>query len=320
MKKVFRPYHFDLLPEELKSSVKSTPPVNFNHVWRARLGIAMMHFFMPKVDTKGVVVKELKIKRPSGDDGKLKIRVYEPAIPTSEKRLGMIFMHWGGFVVGNLKTEHYRCVRLCRSENMVIVSVEYRLAPENPFPLGLNDCETALKWFHQNAETYRVSKEHIGVGGTSAGGGLAASLALRGLRKGEHLINYQYLGFPVLDFRCSTESAKRHTGTPNWTSAANRLMWKYYLQNQTPNEIASPAIANELTGLPSTYIWTAEFDPLHDEAVAYSQRLIRDKVPTTFHDYRGGIHGFDSIPNAKGIIQKAHEDQQQFFAAFRKSK
>jgi len=311
-----REYSFDLLPEELKTTVKKTPPVNFESVLRARIGIGIMHLFMPKVPTEGVDIQEIKLPRPQ-KKGYLRIRVYTPQTKAKVKRLGMIFMHWGGFAVGNLKTEHHRCVRLCRTEEMVIVSVKYRLAPENPFPLGLDDCETALRWFHKNASEYGVASKSIGVGGTSAGGGLAASLAIRCLRQSQQLINFQYLGFPVLDASCTTHSSKIHIQTPNWTSDANRLMWKYYLRSQKPNEISSPILANDLKGLPKTYLWTAEFDPLHDEALIYASKLSKEQVPITLHDYKSCIHGFDSIPTGEGIIGKAHSDQSNFFEEIR---
>ncbi|MEO1055219.1 MAG: alpha/beta hydrolase [Bacteroidota bacterium] len=314
-----REYKFDLLPEELKPTVKKTPPVKFENVFRARMGIGIMHLFMPKVATDGVMFRDLKLPRTQKGKGHLKIRVYTPQNNTEKERLGMVFMHWGGFVVGNLKTEHHRCVRLCRSEQMVIVSVKYRLAPENPFPCGLDDCEMALRWFHQNASDFGVNPEKIGVGGTSAGGGLAASLAIRCLRQAEQLINFQYLGFPVLDASCTTRSSQLHTQTPNWTSAANSLMWQYYLQAQPPSEISSPALADDLQGLPETYLWTAEFDPLHDEAVNYANKLSKNQVTVIFHDYSSCIHGFDSIPNSEGIIKQAHIDQSIFFEKIRES-
>ncbi|MEM6395920.1 MAG: alpha/beta hydrolase [Bacteroidota bacterium] len=311
-----RQYHFDLLPDELKPTVKKTPPVNFRNVRRARFGIAMMHLFTPRADTKGVRVSNIRIPRPDGGK-QLRLRIYEPKLKDSSDRIGMVFMHWGGFVVGNLKTEHHRCVRLCRSENMVIVSVKYRLAPEHPFPAGLDDAETALRWLHENSEKFGLTSKRIGVGGTSAGGGLAAALALRCLRNREDIVGYQYLGFPVLDSRCKTASANFHIDTPNWTSEANHLMWEYYLQDQVPNEIASPALADDLSGLPPTLLWTAEFDPLHDEAVQYYEQLKRDNIPVVFHDYDNCVHGFDSILNPTGVIKESHEDQSKFFKLFR---
>lgn len=312
-----RPYRFDLLPDELKETVKKTPPVRFESVKKARFGIFMMHLFMPKVDEDGVRIEDLKIKRPSLKKADLKIRIYEPESKLSEKRLGMVFMHWGGFVVGNLKTEHQRCVRLCRDENIVVVSVEYRLAPENPYPLGLNDCETALRWFHENCKRFGVEESDIGVGGTSAGGGLAASLCIKDLKAESFLVNYQYLGFPVLDQSCSSNSAKLHKETPNWTSAANKLMWKYYLGEQAPSEISSPSLSKNLENLPETFIWTAEFDPLHDEAVEFARNLKAYGVKTKFFDYKSCIHGFDSIPVSAGVIKEAHKHQSEFFFGLR---
>ena len=308
-----REYRFEHLPPELKETVKKTPPVRLKPLWKARMGIFFMHLFMPKVDGNGVKVTNFKIPRPKTNGGALKLRLYEPEAEQPYKRLGMVFMHWGGFVLGNLETEHARCVRLCRDENIVILSVAYRLAPEHPFPEGLEDCQFALGWLHKNASRLKIDGDYIGVGGTSAGGGLAAGLAIKNLRLGTYKICYQYLGFPVLDAGCSTKSANLHTDTPNWTSDANRLMWGYYLKDGVVNEEASPLMAKNLGGLPETYLWTAEFDPLHDEAVAFSEKLDAQDVPLTFHDYDGCIHGFDSILNPVGVIKKAYQDQHLFF-------
>lgn len=309
-----REYNFDLLPEELKAVVKKTPAVRFESIRKARLGIFLMHLFSPRVDTSSTNITTKKVKRPGERKPNLKIRIYEPSrVESQRRRLGMVFMHWGGFVVGNLATEHHRCVRLCRDENIVIISVDYRLAPENRFPLGLDDCETALNWFHDNCQRLGVDGNDIGVGGTSAGGGLAASLAIRDLMSNVRLVNFQYLGFPVLDQSCSTASAKMHKETPNWTSTANKLMWHYYLGPEKPSEVSSPATLFNPTGLPKTLIWTAEFDPLHDEALHFAKKLRSHGVETSLFDYRSCIHGFDSIPQACGVIETAHEHQSEFF-------
>ncbi|MEM9412647.1 MAG: hypothetical protein AAGA30_16160, partial [Planctomycetota bacterium] len=118
-----REYSFDLLPDELKAVVKKTPPVRFESVRKARFGIFLMHLFSPRVDASLTKITNLKIKRAGSTKADLRLRIYEPNQNDGKsRRLGMIFMHWGGFVVGNLATEHHRCVRLCRDENMVIVS------------------------------------------------------------------------------------------------------------------------------------------------------------------------------------------------------
>ncbi|MEM8995240.1 MAG: alpha/beta hydrolase [Acidobacteriota bacterium] len=301
-------FSLDHIAPELRETVRRIPPVRFESVRRARFGIALMHFLTPRVDTSGTVITTQEIR--SGDGRRrIRLRLYTPAAPAGGPRPAMVFMHWGGFVVGGLETEHDRCVRLCRDFGMVIVSVDYRLAPENPFPLGLDDCFDALCWVHDHATRLGVDPASIAVGGTSAGGGLAAALALKARDGGGPVIAWQYLGFPVLDDSCSTSSARRFVDTPNWTAPANRLMWSYYLGGREATALAAPARAKSLKGLPPAYLWTAEFDPLHDEGVAYAHRLEEDGVAVTHHDYPGTVHGFDSLRIEQGVVARARADQ-----------
>ncbi|MEO0460895.1 MAG: alpha/beta hydrolase [Myxococcota bacterium] len=302
-----RDYQLERIAPELRDTILKTPPVRFESVWKARFGIWMMHRFMPSVDTDGVHVDSVRV--PVRDGRSIRCRLYSPAAKTAEQeRPAMVFMHWGGFVVGNLKTEHARCVRLCRDHKLVVLSVEYRKAPEHPFPAGLHDCYDALRWLHDNSITYGVNAQNIGVGGTSAGGGLAASLALMARDLDGPKVAWQYLGFPVLDASCSSESARLYVDTPNWTSKANTLMWRYYLGDGELTGLASPLLADSLSGLPPAVIWTAEFDPLRDEGALYASRLWESGSRVHFYCYERAVHGFDSFPVDVGIVKRARQE------------
>lgn len=279
-----------------------------------------MYRFLPKVDESGVDVQDKVV--PVGDQRPVvPVRIYQPqprretsfknVFQRPRKLPAMVFMHWGGFCLGDLRTEHARCVRLSRDIGMLVVSVAYRLAPENPFPAGLDDCYAVLKWLVAHKDELQVDPEKIAVGGTSAGGGLAAALALRTRDENGPKIALQYLGFPVLDDHCDTGSAQGFKNTPNWTSEANQLMWKYYIQdrNDPRMKYAAPSREKDLAGLPHTYLWTAEFDPLRDEALAYAQRLMHAGVPVELHAYPRTMHGFDSSPTSKGVVLRAQQDQ-----------
>ncbi|MEO1171852.1 MAG: alpha/beta hydrolase fold domain-containing protein, partial [Myxococcota bacterium] len=245
-KPIHRDYSLELVAEELRETILKTPPVDFESVRRARFGIWVMHRLMPRADTRGVQVRRVRLK--ARDRKTIRCRLYLPDRRDTGAIPGMLFMHWGGFVVGGLETEHARCVRLCREQQLAVLSVDYRKAPEHPFPTGLNDCFDALDWFHQNADSLGVSRNNIGVGGTSAGGGLAASLAVMTRDLDGPSVAWQYLGFPVLDSTCSTDSATRYVDTPNWTASSNLLMWQYYLNGQEPG-IAAPLSLETLEGL-----------------------------------------------------------------------
>ena len=315
-----RTYQRQLLEPELRKIAKYTPPVDFSDVDKARKGINKMYRFLPKVDETDVVIED-KLIRSQTSNPPVKVRTYYPKgldrkpkksfFKKVKKLPAMLFMHWGGFCLGDLRTEHARCIRLCRDVGMLIISVEYRLAPENPFPAGLDDCYSVLLWLESNSEELMVDTEKIAVGGTSAGAGLAAGLALKARDEKGPKIAFQYLGFPVLDNSCSTESAQSFEDTPNWTAEANRLMWKYYMSEEKHPDIAyaSPQRAESLLDLPYTYLWTAEFDPLRDEGLIYAQKLMHAGVPVELHCYTGTMHGFDSSPNADGVVLRAQEDQ-----------
>ncbi|MEM8906592.1 MAG: alpha/beta hydrolase [Bacteroidota bacterium] len=315
-----RTYQRHLLHPELQKIVKYTPPVNFQDIDQARKGIDKMHRFLPKVNESGVLIEERLLTQLEHHDHAVPIRIYRPQVPTkrtfvqlfhkTQQLPAMVFMHWGGFCVGDLRTEHARCIHLCRAIGMVVISIDYRLAPEHPFPCGLEDCYAVLGWTHQQAKTLGIDPQKIAVGGTSAGGGLAAGLALKARDLGGPPIALQYLGFPVLDHRCSTDSAKSFVETPNWTSEANRLMWQYYLKDRTNiSPYAAPSSASDLSQLPPTYLWTAEFDPLRDEGIAYALRLLEAGVSVELHNFPNTMHGFDSAPIEQGIVLRARQAQ-----------
>ncbi|MEO1485026.1 MAG: alpha/beta hydrolase [Bacteroidota bacterium] len=319
-----RTYALGFLPKELRKVVVRTPKVDISDIAEARKGILKMYRFLPKPNEVGVEWEDLHIEGPKMRKGVM-VRIYHPTkkkknfmkIPFLSKPLpAMLFMHWGGFVLGDLRTEHARCLRLCREVEMVIVSVDYRLAPENPYPAGLDDCYAALKWMYENYSHLNIDRNKIAVGGTSAGGGLAAGLAIRARDRKGPPISMQYLGFPVLDCKSNTYSAVTYTDTPNWTAEANKQMWEYYLpRNIVVTSEASPSIETNLKGLPRTYIWTAEFDPLRDEAISYGHKLLQAGVPTELHSFSDAIHGFDSSHIRKGIVERAHRNQVEMLKA-----
>jgi acetyl esterase len=237
------------------------------------------------------------------------VRVYERARPVDASPFAndcIVFFHGGGFLVGDLDMEHPRCLEMCRLTGRRIVSVDYRLAPEHPFPAGLDDCATALSWAmgeaQQGAEAGRVA-----LIGYSAGGCLAAAVCL--MRRDDGLPCLQALIYPVLDDRMDTPSMRACTDTPGWDSVSAALSWRQYLGPALPvSPYAAPARAERLDGLPRTYIMAAELDPLRDEALAFGTRLVRSNVPTEVHHFSGAFHGFDVLSSSK-LAARAREEQ-----------
>lgn len=252
----------------------------------------------------GVTTQDLSA--PRRDGGEIAVRVYRPQV--SGHLPAVLYIHGGGFVLGSLSTEDDRCEFYARDAECVVVAVDYRLAPEHPFPAAFEDCVDVLTWIHGEARRLRIDPRRIVVGGNSAGGALAAALALESRSPGLPSVAHQLLVNPVLDHRSSTPSMVAFTSTPGWTRGDNRVMWDMYLGGVEADSRAAPALARDVAGAPSASIWVAEYDPLRDEGYAYAARLMEAGVPVGLIQYPGTIHGFDSYRMTK-IGQRALRDQ-----------
>ena len=237
------------------------------------------------------------IPGPEGET-ELFIRVYSPR-NRQELLPGLLWMHGGGYVLGNVDIDDIPMKQIAGSIGIVVVSVDYRLAPEYSFPAPLEDCYTALKWMWDNSEEVGIEKSRMAVGGASAGGGLAAGLALLARDRGEVGIAFQLLIYPMLDDRNMTPSSQSITDRRLWNRDNNIFCWKAYLRNigneENISPYAVPSRADNLSGLPSTYIAVGELDLFLDEDIIYAQRLIQVGVSTELHVYPGAIHGFDGL-------------------------
>ena len=255
-----------------------------------------------------VIVEDRVLRRPPGTY-ELPVRIYTPARRRSS--LGaLVFFHGGGYVLGNLDNEQPRCSHFASKVNCVVVSPDYRLAPEHPFPAALDDCFRTVSWVAEEGARLGVDPSRIAVGGISSGGGLAASVAHRARdEKGPDLV-LQLLLFPTLDSRLQTASMRRFTDTPLWDSHSNRIMWKYYLaRSDYPPSYAAPALAESFEGLPPAMLAIAEFDPLRDEALEYATALLKENVSVEIHLYAETYHAFDYIAPFAEVSQRALADQ-----------
>ena len=219
------------------------------------------------------------------------LRVYRGT--AARRAPALLYLHSGAYVLGNLDTDHARCVALAREAGCVVVSVDYRLAPEHPYPAALDDATAALAALHAAPAGYGVDPGRVAVGGNSAGAGLAAAVALRARDTGGPPLRFQLLHQPMLDHRCGTPSMREFTGTPGFDAASARFAWSCYAGDGSP--YASPTAARSLAGLPPAYVSCSEIDPLRDEAIAYAWRLMEHGVPTELHVHPGTCHGFDSL-------------------------
>ena len=221
------------------------------------------------------------------DAGGVPVRIYRGAAAPSPM---VIYCHAGGFVLGNLDTDHRQCVELARRGQCAVVSVDYRLAPEHPYPSAVDDAATVLNWALAHADDLGVDASRLAVAGSSAGGALAAILAQRFSGR----VGFQLLHQPVLDDRV-TRSKTEFSATPAFDGPACELMWQYYLGSSEPSAYSVPARRGQLHELPMAFICCSDIDPLRDEALEYAVRLLGDGVATELHVIPGTCHGFDSL-------------------------
>jgi acetyl esterase/lipase len=223
-----------------------------------------------------------------------------------EGRPAYVYMHGGGFVAGSLEGSTLMLQAVSAACRCLVVSVDYRLAPETPFPGALEDNFAALRWVYDNAASLGVDRARIAIGGGSAGGGHAAMLALAARRRGEVPICHQHLIYPMLDDRTgSSREPSEHVGRYIWTSQANRFGWGALLGHPpggaTAAEGAVPAREEDLRGLPPTFIGVGGLDLFIDENIEYAQRLIAAGVRTELLVAPGAFHGFDVFAPQAGV-------------------
>ncbi|MFC6878598.1 MULTISPECIES: alpha/beta hydrolase [Actinomadura] len=235
--------------------------------------------------------------------------------PGRDRSPVLVYFHGGGFVTGDLGNEHARCLDIA-ADGIAVVSVDYRLAPEHPFPAGFLDCYAATVWAYEHAAELGADPSRIAVGGGSAGGGLAAAVALRARDENGPPLAFQLLLYPVLDDRMDTPSMRAFTEPPLFNRGDVAHMWRHYLKG-SPDAAsrgapvyAAPARAGDLRGLPPAYVLAAEFDPLRDEDLDYARRLIEAGVPTELRHVPGVYHGFDGVVQAR-VARRALAEQRR---------
>ncbi|MBM0274299.1 alpha/beta hydrolase [Micromonospora tarensis] len=264
-----------------------------------------------------VNVRDLRI--PGGPGYDVGVRIYLPTAGQAPHPVVM-FMHGGAFISGDLDFEHPRCLEMCREARVAVVSVDYRLAPEHPYPAALDDCLLVYEWLCRG-EASGIDPARIAVAGSSAGGALAAALCLRARDAGLPPPRLQLLLYPVLDDRLRTPSMLACTDTPAWNLANCRHMWHHYLgpvgQRRQVSAEAAPARATDLAGLPPAYVMAVEYDPLRDEGVEYAQRLTAAGVPTELHQFPGTFHGFDTLAAAPVSLRARREHNEVLRDALR---
>jgi acetyl esterase len=280
----------DRMDPELRPFIPLFPPADLSDPVIARKGLAELAAAAPAPDATGMEIQEGTV--PADPD--VPVRIYRP----HGAQGAIVWLHGGGFVMGDLDTEHPWAVRVADASGAVVISVGYRLAPEQRFPAALDDAYTALTWTAGHVAELGIEPERIAVGGHAAGAGLAAAVALRARDQHGPSIAFQLLNEPELDDRQETWSARNFTDTPFMTRDKAAASWRHYLGSTPATPYAAPARAEDLAGLPPAYIASAEFDPNRDEAIEYAQRLLRAGVSVDLHQWPGTFHGSQSVLSA----------------------
>jgi acetyl esterase/lipase len=245
----------------------------------------------------------------------VRVRVHRPKGVAGDLPC-IYWMHGGGLVLGNAEGDDARFDRWCTMFGCVGVSVDYRLAPEHRYPVPLDDCYAGLAWVHEHAADLGVDRAGIGIGGASAGGGLAAGLALLARDRGELAVAFQLLVYPMIDDRQITASSQWID--PIWPPSANTFGWSAYLGAAKGGAdvpaYAAAARATDLAGLPPTLISVGAIDGFSDEDIDFAVRLRHAGVPVELHVYPGAPHGFDALAPTSATAVRAATDMEEWLA------
>lgn len=277
---------------------------------------------------QGVSKEHHSIKCSDGS-AKLSLFVYRPC-EQSEPLPVLYWMHSGGLIIGTAEQDEIKLKQLVHDIGCVVIAVDYRLAPEHPFPAPLEDCYSGLQWAHNNAHTLKIVPSKIAVGGESAGAGLAASLAQLSRDRQEVSISFQMLLYPMLDDRTGLKEdgeirkaseTRKEDDFIAWSRGNNHFGWSSYLQQQPVTEstpkYASAIRTENLEGLPPANILVGDMDLFAPECAAYADRLISAGVTTNLHQYPGGFHGFENlVPDADISKRLIHDRNEALKAAF----
>jgi acetyl esterase/lipase len=297
--------NIDLIAPELRKAYQYLPPVPL-HDPRLRFLIRLMH----RISGQSKLARGVRLGvQTIGQGG---IRVYQPASGFSGA--GVMWLHGGGFVVGSAVQDERFCSRLAQDLGLVVVSVDYRLAPEDPFPAALDDCFSAWEWIQENAPDLGIDPDRIALAGQSAGGGLAACLAQRILDNGGRQPAAQLLIYPMLDDHTAADRSLDGLVHPLWNNRNNRGGWKAYLGQEPgkPNlpDYAAASRRRNLAGLPPAWIGVGDIDLFYRENKEYADRLTAAGVDCDLEVVAMAPHGFDVVASQTSIAR-------EFFAKFR---
>jgi acetyl esterase len=253
----------------------------------------------------------------AGPSGEIRFRRYRPLGSAAGALPTLVYYHGGGFVIGNIETHDSTCRRLANKSRCQVISIDYRLAPEHPFPAPIDDGIAAFRHIRDNAASFEADPRRIAVGGDSAGGAMAAVVCQTCRTAGEKMPAFQMLIYPATD--SSRQSASRTEFAAGYFLDKELIDWFWSAYAPPGTDLGdlrlSPLLAKDFAGLPPAFVLTAGFDPLRDEGRAYANRLIDAGVKTTYVNYPGTIHGFFSLTRFLQQGLKANDEAAAVLAA-----
>ncbi len=301
-----------LVDPELQSFLDTMPTFNLDHqiMLGARDYMAGMAEPREGYARPDVTIEDLEIPGPAGAPA-VRVTVYTPT-SAARPMPAYVHLHGGAYLMGSPAFAGHENSDLAADLGCLIVSVDYRCAPEDPAPAAIEDSYAALAWVHDNAAKLGVDSAKVAVGGDSAGGGLAASLALLARDRGKYPVCFQLLIYPMLDDRTAiSTTVNPNVGEFVWNNASNLFAWGAYLGQAPGSEGVSPyaaaARATDLAGLPPAYIGVGALDLFMQEDIDYAQRLMAAGVPTELHIFPGCFHSFDQ-DQSSGIGQRGRAE------------
>lgn len=299
-------YQAKVLPELLEILNKA-PKLNLDE------DIHQIRGFVPPALEKSPEVK-ITTRSFQGPGSELLLRIYEPRDKGASSLSAVYWIHGGGYILGSPEGDDGFCEYMVNRVKCMVVSIDYRLAPEHPFPAAIEDCYAGLQWTFDHSEELQIDSSRIAIAGASAGGGLTAALSLMARDRGGPQIAFQMPLYPMLDDRNETPSSYEinEENLPTaWNRESNLKAWKMYLGPDAAVETspyAAPGRAEDLTDLPPTYTFIGQLDPFRDETMDYVARLAQSGVPVEFQLYPGCFHGFDAIFNQTEVSRRARRE------------
>jgi acetyl esterase len=302
------------LDPQMQAVVDALASLNLSPMWTLTAAEARAQSKAMRRPVAAPALAKVEDRTIPGPAGEIPVRVYTP--PGDGPFGGLVYFHGGGWVIGDLESHDPICRFLADGAGCVVVSVDYRLAPEHRFPAAVDDCWAATRWVAEHADELGIDRGRLAVGGDSAGGNLAAVVAQLARDNGGPPLVFQLLVYPVTDADFSRASYTENAEAQILPTVLMHWFWDEYApdaaERQDPR--AAPMRARRLDGLPPALVITAEYDPLRDEGEAYARRMEEAGVPVTLTRYDGVLHAFFTMP---GTLQKADEAIAQACGALR---